>query len=118
MKQEGYIEKGWGSELIWVTNNKYCGKFLRFHSGKQFSMHFHKRKEESWFVLSGEFQLKWIDTKTAQTYSVILYPNDTWTNKPLVPHQLICIQAGEILEVSTPDSIEDNYRVIPGDSQR
>jgi hypothetical protein len=26
-------------------------------------------------------------------------------------------EAGTIIEVSTPDSIQDNYRVLPGDSQ-
>jgi hypothetical protein len=33
-------------------------------------------------------------------------------------HQLHCITEGTILEVSTPDSVEDNYRVMPGDSQK
>jgi len=35
-----------------------------------------------------------------------------------VPHQVFCIDAGTIIEVSTPDSVEDNYRVGRGDSQR
>ena len=35
-----------------------------------------------------------------------------------MPHQLEAIEAGSsITEVSTPDSIEDNYRLAPGDSQ-
>ena len=29
----------------------------------------------------------------------------------------IIIEEGTIIEVSTPDSVEDNYRVLPGDSQ-
>lgn len=41
-----------------------------------------------------------------------------WHNPPLLPHQLICIEAGTVIEVSTADSVEDNYRVIPGDSQQ
>ena len=27
---EGKVEKGWGYELIWATNEKYCGKILFF----------------------------------------------------------------------------------------
>ena len=23
---EGFVKKGWGYELIWATNEKYCGK--------------------------------------------------------------------------------------------
>ena len=35
-----------------------------------------------------------------------------------MPHQLEALEVGSsITEVSTPDSIEDNYRIIPGDSQ-
>jgi hypothetical protein len=41
-----------------------------------------------------------------------------WRNEPLEPHQLICLEEGTIIEVSTPDSVEDNYRVMPGDSQK
>lgn len=118
MRLDGYVEKGWGSENIWVTNDKYCSKFLDFNTGAKFSMHFHAQKEETWYILSGKFEVKWIDTTNAKTYSKILMTGDVWHNNPLVPHQLICIECGEVLEVSTPDSVEDNYRVYPGDSQK
>jgi hypothetical protein len=42
----------------------------------------------------------------------------TWNNPPLVPHQIECVEEGTIIEVSTPDSVEDNYRVEKGDSQK
>ena len=42
----------------------------------------------------------------------------TWRNPPLLPHQLVCMEPGSsVTEVSTPDSVEDNYRIAPGDSQ-
>lgn len=115
---EGFVEKGWGSELIWATNDKYCGKLLKFNKGAQFSMHFHSKKEETWYVLDGNFTVKFIDTKTAEVYIREIAPGDTWHNQPLVPHQLLCHDGGTIIEVSTPDSVEDNYRVLPGDSQK
>ena len=35
-----------------------------------------------------------------------------------MPHQLEALEDNSsITEVSTPDSIEDNYRIAPGDSQ-
>lgn len=114
---EGYVEKGWGSELIWATNEHYCGKLLRFKTGAQFSMHFHSQKDESWYVLEGEFIVRWISTVDASVHEESLKPGNTWRNKPLEPHQLICIQEGIIIEVSTADSVEDNYRIAPGDSQ-
>jgi hypothetical protein len=51
----GFVEKGWGHELIWATNDKYCGKLLKFNKDAKFSMHFHAEKDESWYVLDGRF---------------------------------------------------------------
>lgn len=117
MKLSGKVEKGWGYENIWVSNDHYCSKFMHFDEGAKFSMHFHDQKIESWYVLSGKFLVKWINTKDATEDSLILNVGDVWHNNRLEPHQLICEKEGTILEVSTPDSVEDNYRVRPGDSQ-
>jgi hypothetical protein len=81
-------------------------------------MHFHVNKTETWRVMSGEFIVKWIDTKDSSIHEKRLLEGSVWHNQILKPHQLICIKSGTILEVSTPDSVEDNYRVLPGDSQK
>ena len=114
----GSVEKGWGSELIWATNDKYCGKLLQFNTGAKFSCHFHAHKDETWYVLSGRFVVRIINTMDASVSEHLLEAGDTWRNLPLCPHQVECLSAGTLLEVSTPDSVEDNYRVMPGDSQR
>ena len=114
---EGYVEKGWGHELIWATNDRYCGKMMHFNTGARFSMHFHREKEETWYIQSGKFVVKWIDTKNANQHEQILVTGAVWHNPPCMPHQLICVEEGTVVEVSTPDSVEDNYRVMPGDSQ-
>jgi mannose-6-phosphate isomerase len=118
-RQSGYVEKGWGAEIIWATTDKYCGKIMVFKdAGAKFSMHFHKEKDETWFVNSGKFILKWIDTKDATMKERILDTGDTWHNPPMMPHQLEAIlPESSIIEVSTADSVEDNYRITPGDSQ-
>ena len=118
MRLSGEVTKGWGSELIWATNDKYCGKMLNFNTGSCFSMHFHSEKHETWYVLSGKFVVKYIDTSCAEQHEQTLNEGDVWVNTPLLPHQLICLKEGTIIEVSTPDSVEDNYRVLPGDSQK
>mgnify|MGYP002631950257 CR=1 FL=1 len=114
----GFVEKGWGHELIWATNDKYCGKLLKFNQHARFSMHFHSEKDETWYVLDGKFIVNCIDTSNAEPFSKLLNAGDTWHNVPLLPHQVVCLEAGTIIEVSTPDSIEDNYRVAKGDSQK
>lgn len=116
---QGKVDKGWGFEIIWASNDKYCGKLMVFEKvGSQFSMHFHKDKDETWFVNAGKFKLRWIDTTTAQMFEKELNEGDVWHNPPLMPHQLEAMVPGSIIyEVSTADSVEDNYRIIPGDSQ-
>lgn len=114
---KGLVPKGWGSEFIWATNDHYCGKFLNFETGRKFSMHFHKHKDETWYVQSGRFIVRWIDTQTAEMHEKEIRDGATWHNPPCQPHQLECIEAGTIIEVSTADSVEDNYRISPGDSQ-
>lgn len=116
---EGMVKKGWGYEIIWATNDKYCGKLMVFEKPQsKFSMHFHKEKDETWFVNSGQFMLRYIDTNTAKIHEKLLKEGDVWHNPPLLPHQLEALQPNSmIFEVSTADSVEDNYRIIPGDSQ-
>jgi mannose-6-phosphate isomerase-like protein (cupin superfamily) len=119
-RKSGVDQKGWGYEMIWATNEKYCGKIMVFNREMgQTSMHFHREKDETWFVNSGKFKVKWIDTKDSKLYEQELIEGSTWHNPPLQPHQLICLsKEGSVTEVSTPDSVEDNYRIGPGDSQK
>ena len=118
-RQSGVIEKGWGYEMIWATNEKYCGKIMVFtRESAKTSMHFHKEKDETWFVNSGQFKVAYIDTKDSKFHEKELNEGEVWRNPPLMPHQLICLtKEGSVTEVSTPDSVEDNYRISPGDSQ-
>ena len=118
MRLHGFVKKGWGNELIFASNDKYCGKLLNFNTGAKFSMHFHAEKDETWLVTKGKFLVLYIDTKDATRHERELNVNDVWHNPPLLPHQLICLEEGTIVEISTPDSVEDNYRVLPGDSQK
>jgi quercetin dioxygenase-like cupin family protein len=116
---EGVVSKAWGREVIFATNEKYCGKLLCFDkAGGKFSLHFHAEKDESWYVLNGSFELEVVNTKDASTMKKVLSKGDTWRNLPNLPHRLISLEDDSIIiEVSTPDSVEDNYRISPGDSQ-
>lgn len=113
---EGIVQKLWGREVIFATNDKYCGKLLCFDkAGSKFSLHFHAQKDESWYVLSGSFELEILITKDASMMKKVLSKGDTWRNPPNMPHRLIALEDNSIIiEVSTPDSVEDNYRISPG----
>jgi mannose-6-phosphate isomerase-like protein (cupin superfamily) len=111
------MSKGWGHEVIIVNTDKYCGKILHFKKDAKFSMHFHIKKTETWYVQSGKFTFRWIDTSDASIHTETLNPGDNITNDVGQPHQLICLEEGDIFEVSTTHYEEDSYRVMKGDSQ-
>ena len=111
------IPKGWGSELIIENNDMYCGKILIFKEGCKFSMHYHLEKDETWYVNSGEFIYRWIDTDNADVHEDTLVQGDIVRQRPGQPHQIEAKTAGEIFEVSTHHKDSDSYRVWAGDSQ-
>lgn len=111
------VEKGWGHEVIFINNDKYCGKILHFKKGAKFSMHYHLIKKETWYVNSGKFIFRYIDTRNADIIETTLNIGDTVTNEIGEPHQIICQEEGDIFEVSTQHFDSDSYRVMKGDSQ-
>ena len=52
-----HVPKGWGYEKWIVNKQEYCGKLLFFHSGKRCSWHYHKIKDEVFYVQSGRLMV-------------------------------------------------------------
>lgn len=115
--QSNEVNKKWGKEIIFANNNNYCGKILCIEKGKKFSMHFHIKKDETWYVRKGTLVLSWIDTSNAQTLEKVLTEGSVVRITPGVPHQLLAQEYSEIYEVSTTHYDYDSYRVGKGDSQ-
>jgi quercetin dioxygenase-like cupin family protein len=109
------IPKGWGHEIIFVNNEKYCGKLLVFKQGCSFSMHYHMIKQETWYVQKGKFMFTWIDTELGEKNSKVLHKGDVVTILIGMPHQLYAMEEGEIIEVSTQHFDSDSYRIYKGD---
>jgi len=120
LQQLGKIDKGWGFEIIFANNDKYCGKLLVFErAGAKTSLVFHKDKRKSWFVNSGKFKVKYIDVSTGELKEAILEEGKTADFAELGPHQIESLAPNSmIFEVGTADYIEDRFRLAPGDSQK
>jgi mannose-6-phosphate isomerase-like protein (cupin superfamily) len=116
-EQAEIVQKGWGSEVIFANNEMYCGKLLRFNKGARFSMHFHMKKDETWYLAEGTIRLNWIDTKDASKRSEVVRVGEVIRNRPGEPHQVEALSDAVIFEVSTTHFDEDSYRVERGDSQ-
>ena len=119
LQQLGKIDKGWGFEIIFANNDKYCGKLLVFErAGAKTSLVFHKEKRKSWFVNAGKFKVKYIDVATGEVKEAILEEGKTADFAELGPHQIEALAPNSIIfEVGTGDYIEDRFRLAPGDSQ-
>ena len=107
------VTKTWGYEM-WIHNDEeYCGKLLVFNKeGDKFSMHYHIKKKETWFVQSGSFLFKWIDVENGQIESQEMHGGESVLIERGLPHQLIALEDGStIFEVSTQHFDEDSYRV-------
>lgn len=118
-----YAPKSWGSE-IWVVNNeKYCGKVLRINASKHCSFHYHKVKEETLTVVSGQVLLLYADQSEATTLAVndvpaevavlsrVLHPGQAWHVLPGHVHQFFALEDSVIFETSTHHLDDDCYRI-------
>ena len=107
------VDKAWGYEL-WIHNDEeYCGKLLVFsNKGNKFSMHYHLKKKESWYVQEGEFQFNWINVEDGKFDSKIIKKGESVLIERGLPHQLIALEDNStVFEVSTQHFDEDSYRI-------
>jgi len=114
------VKKGWGKEIIFANNDKYCGKLLVYtNDGAISSFHMHPIKDETFFVFDdGIFEIHWVNPQTADKQYKLITKGMSVRIPPKTLHQIKCLKAGTILEVSTPHDDEDVIRVEHGDSQR
>lgn len=126
---ENYVPKGWGYEK-WICNNGlYCGKELFVVGGKRFSLHFHKIKDETFYVLDGEMVLRYQEVPPeldlqdelncrwfpSSAEEVVLRRGHIFHVPVLLAHQVIGITDVKFIEFSTHHEDSDSYRIIKGD---
>ena len=116
--KQGKIDKTWGYEIIWSSNDCYCGKILVFEKvGAKTVTMIHKTRRKSWFVNAGRFKFTFTDVKEGKTISAIIEEGKTIDIAEMSPH---CIEAmapnSMIFEVGTPDDLTDQFRLTPDDA--
>ena len=128
---QNIVSKGWGYEL-WIENNElYCGKHLHVLPTKWCSIHYHKNKKETFYVIGGELLLEYskkisdveVDESLSDGYvwyhvnKVILKKGDYFTLEVNTPHRFTSNTSYpcDFIEFSTHHEDSDSYRVIKGD---
>ena len=112
-----FVPKGWGFEKWIVNNEEYCGKLLYFVKGRRCSWHYHKLKDEVFYVQSGKILVKYSDytDKLDLANEVVLGPGDNFHVYRGLRHQMIALEDTELFEFSTQHFDSDSYRIIKGD---
>lgn len=111
-----FVPKGWGFEK-WIANNeKYCGKLLFIAAGKKLSWHYHKLKEEHFYVQKGRvLVLHGLDHRIENATTEELGQGAIFHVPVGTVHRLIALEDSEVFEFSTQHFDEDSIRIIPGD---
>ena len=111
-----HVPKGWGYEK-WIVNTVlYCGKILHFDLSKRCSWHYHKIKDETFYIQSGELLLIYgEDDDINKAKMRILRPGDKFHIYPGLRHQMQARKETDLFEFSTQHFDDDSYRIEIGD---
>jgi len=108
------IKKVWGEEveIVNIKENNYCGKFLRYNNGWSSSLHMHRLKNETFYVLGGTFKFEYLKGKSQKKTTWLFSPNEIIDIPKGVYHRLTALSEGcLIIEFSNYHSDEDVYRL-------
>ena len=131
------VTKGWGYEL-WIENNDlYCGKHLHVLPSKWCSVHYHKKKKETFYVIKGELLLEYSTNLNMEYWTCyissyspnchtlwnnfpfqrILREGDSFTLDTMTAHRFTSNLSTpcDFIEFSTHHEDSDSYRIIKGD---
>lgn len=99
------VPKLWGYEKWLENNNRYCCKLLVINKGYQCSLHYHKEKDEMFYVSKGHIRLE-----SNGKISYMKEGNFTRIT-PGTKHRFRGIEDSVIIEVSTHHEESDSYRI-------
>ncbi len=111
-----FVPKGWGFEK-WIHNSDlYCGKLLYFVKGKKCSWHYHKLKDEVFYVQSGKILVYYSDQDDIDKANVtILEKGDNFHVYTGLRHRMEALEDTELFEFSTQHFDSDSHRIQKGD---
>jgi len=108
--------KGWGYEKWIVNKDEYCGKLLHIIKGKKCSWHYHKLKDETFYLQEGKILLRYSDEDNIEkSKELILERGDKFHVYRGLRHQMLALEDTDLFEFSTQHFDNDSYRVIKGD---
>lgn len=112
------VKKLWGREEIIENNKEYCLKKMVVEYGYECSIHYHKMKKETFYILEGELCLE-IYVSTEKTKEPILDKiinlgvGNSYTIDINIPHRFYSRKGRTIfMEASMHDDVKDSIRLV------
>jgi mannose-6-phosphate isomerase len=103
------VDKPWGYELIFAHTDRYAGKILHVDAGEALSLQYHERKDETLYLLKGEYEL--VIEEDGELVHHVVSPGMVFRVRPGIRHRMTAGPDGcDIIEVSTPE-LEDVVRL-------
>lgn len=105
-------DKPWGYELLWAHTKDYVAKVLFIKKGESLSLQFHREKEETLYLESGECLF---EAGTEQDLKKrVMKPGDVFHVPPGLIHRMTAVVDCRFFEVSTTQlsdvvRLKDNY---------
>lgn len=110
-----HVSKAWGHEKWIVNKPEYCGKLLSINSGHCTSWHFHKLKDEVFYLQSGKLKVLYSDgTDIELANEITLNPGDAFHVYKGLKHRIIALEDSELFEFSTQHFDSDSHRLMKG----
>ncbi|MGL4670399.1 MAG: sugar phosphate nucleotidyltransferase [Methanobacteriaceae archaeon] len=101
---ENRTDKPWGYEKVLIYTEKYLTKELFIKEGYQTSFHYHDKKDETMYIISGAGYIEFEDKKE------YFGKNDSIRIEPHEHHSIVATENTVLHEVSTPH-LDDTIRV-------
>jgi mannose-6-phosphate isomerase len=102
------VPKPWGHEVIWAHTDRYVGKILHIKAGHALSVQYHRRKDETVYLLTGELNY-WVKLDD-ELQNVRLKVGEAFRITPGTVHYMEAVTDCDVLEASTPD-LDDVVRL-------
>lgn len=107
------VDKPWGYEIWFAVTDRYAGKIIHIGAGHELSLQYHRRKDESIYVVSGAMELE-LENEAGEVETHQLRPGDCQRILVGRRHRMRALVDTDICEVSTPDlddvvRLEDRY---------
>ncbi|MBI3961571.1 MAG: cupin domain-containing protein [Deinococcus sp.] len=102
------VEKPWGREIWYAHNQHYAGKVVELRAGHRASLHLHRLKHETLYLLAGRVNV------TCGDEQFLLAPGQAVTVPPQTVHRLQALEDSVVLEASSPElddvvRLQDDY---------